>query len=62
MKTLGHSIGIVLWVWLLAPYSAFALTIGYDIQIQNELSTPVKVEISQYRAEGFDGTRPIHPS
>ncbi|MGQ0709398.1 MAG: hypothetical protein ACT4NV_06560 [Rhodoferax sp.] len=35
-----------------------ALTFGYDIQIQNELSAPAKVEISQYHSEGFDGTRP----
>lgn len=58
MKTLGYSIFIALWVWLLAPYSAVALTIGYDIQIQNELSIPAKVEISQYHSEDFDGTRP----
>lgn len=58
MKPLRYSLGIALWLWLVAPYSALALTFGYDIQIQNELSAPAKVEISQYHAEGFDGTRP----
>lgn len=34
------------------------LTFGYNIQIQNELSVPEKVEVSQDHAEGFDGTHP----
>jgi hypothetical protein len=58
MKIFGYSIGLALWLSLVAPSSALALTFGYAIQIQNELAVPAKVEIEQYHSEGFDGKRP----
>lgn len=35
-----------------------ALTIGYDVVVQNMLSVPVTIELSQYHSERFNGTRP----
>lgn len=37
---------------------AVALTFGYDVEIQNQLAVPAKVELTQYHSEGFNGTPP----
>ncbi|MEK7763588.1 MAG: hypothetical protein AAB433_18585 [Nitrospirota bacterium] len=34
------------------------MTFGDDIEIQNQLTVTAEIEISQYRSEGFNGTRP----
>ena len=54
MNLLRNIIGFV----LLLPVVALAMTIGYDVKINNHLSVPVKVEVAQYHSEGFNGTRP----
>ena len=56
MKTLSRSITVA--AGLVVSATALALTHGFDIEIQNLLSVPATIEISQYHAEGFDGTRP----
>jgi len=43
---------------LISSSTALAMTFGYDVEIQNQLSVPTKVEIAQYHSEGFDGTPP----
>jgi len=56
IKALGYSISIALC--LFGATSVMALSFGYKIQIQNELTTPAKIEISQYHSEKFGGERP----
>lgn len=36
------------------------MTVGYDVKIQNHLSVPAQVEVTQYHSEGFNGTPPQH--
>jgi hypothetical protein len=48
----------ILWLVLAIPSSALAMTIGYDVKIQNLLLVPAKIEVTQYHSEGFNGTRP----
>jgi len=45
-------------MWLFGATSVMALSYGYKIEIQNELTTPAKIEISQYHSEKFGGERP----
>ena len=48
----------ILLLLLVVPLAALAMTIGYDVKVQNQSAIPVKVELAQYHAEGFNGTRP----
>ena len=53
-----NALRIIVWLVLVLPIVALAMTIGYDVKINNHLSVPVKIEIAQYHSAGFDGTRP----
>jgi hypothetical protein len=56
-NVIPRAIAVVLWSGLLSP-SAQALTIGYDIEVQSQLSVPAKLELTQYHSEGFNGMPP----
>lgn len=56
-NVIPRAIAVVLWSGLLSP-SAQALTIGYDVEVQSQLSVPVRIELTQYHSEGFNGVPP----
>ena len=58
MRMYVNRSAIALWFWLVLFSSAFAMTVRYDVKIQNHLPVPVQVKVTQYHSEGFNGTPP----